>query len=117
MHWSSHKSSPETPPVVRREACSRIAGLLFLSGLILVSCFLLNAAAQKRLSVYSVAANYSLPVVQRATHDYVALLELLDPLGRVNAKLDGRRWRIRYNNVEGEFITGQNRARIQGRAA
>jgi N-acetylmuramoyl-L-alanine amidase len=55
--------------------------------------------------------------MQRANHDYVALLELLDPLGRVSAKLDGRRWRIRYNNVEGEFIAGQNRARIQGRAA
>jgi len=55
--------------------------------------------------------------MQRANHDYVALLELLDPLGRVNAKLDGRRWRIRYNNVEGEFIAGQNRARIQGRVA
>ena len=117
MRWSSSPSSHEAAPAVRREACSRIAGFLFISGLILVSCFLLNAAAQKRLSVYSVAANYSLPVVQRANHDYVALLELLDPLGRVNAKLDGRRWRIRYNNVEGEFIAGQNRARIQGGAA
>src|ERR1700682_6031262 len=116
MRWSSSPSSHEVPPAARREACSRIAGFLFISGLILVSCFLLNAAAQKRLSVYSVAANYSLPVVQRANHDYVALLELLDPLGRVNAKLDGRRWRIRYNNVEGEFIDGTNRARIQGGA-
>ena len=117
MRWSSSPNRHEAPPAVRREACSRIAGFLFISGLILASCFLLSAAPQKRLSVYSVAANYSLPVVQRANHDYVALLELLDPLGRVNAKLDGRRWRIRYNNVEGEFIAGQNRARIQGRAA
>lgn len=117
MRWSSYPSSHEAPPVVRREPCSRIAGFLFISGLVLVSSFLLSAAPQKRLSVYSVAANYFLPVIQRANHDYVALLELLDPLGRVNAKLDGRRWRIRYNNVEGEFIAGQNRARIQGRAA
>jgi N-acetylmuramoyl-L-alanine amidase len=117
MRWSSYPSSHEAPPVVRREPCSRRAGFLFISGLVLVSSFLLSAAPQKRLSVYSVAANYFLPVIQRANHDYVALLELLDPLGRVNAKLDGRRWRIRYNNVEGEFIAGQNRARIQGRAA
>src|SRR3984893_7834045 len=116
MRWSSSPSSHEAPPAVRRE-CSRIAGFLFISGLVLVSSFLLSTAAQRRLSIYSVAANYSLPVMQRANHDYVSLLELLDPLGRVNAKLDGRRWRIRYNNVEGEFIAGQNRARIQGRAA
>ncbi|PYX60510.1 MAG: hypothetical protein DMG76_02510 [Acidobacteria bacterium] len=117
MPWSSYPSSHEAPPVVRGEPCSRIAGFLFISGLVLVSSFLLSAAPQKRLAVYSVAANYFLPVMQRANHDYVALLELLDPLGRVNAKLDGRRWRIRYNNVEGEFIAGQNRARIQGRVA
>lgn len=117
MPWSSYPSSHEAPPVVGREPCSRIAGFLFISGLVLVSSFLLSAAPQKRLSVYSVAANYFLPVIQRANHDYVALLELLDPLGRVNVKIDGRRWRIRYNNVEGEFIAGQNRARIQGRAA
>jgi N-acetylmuramoyl-L-alanine amidase len=116
MPWSSHPSSHEAPAVVRREPCSRITGFLPIFGLVLVSSFLLSAAPQKRLSVYSVAANYFLPVIQRANHDYVALLELLDPLGRVNAKLDGRRWRIRYNNVEGEFFTGQNRARIQGKA-
>src|ERR1700731_1388800 len=116
MRWSSYPSSHEVPPVVRREPCSPIAGFLFIVGLVLVSSFLLSAAAPKRLSVYSVAANYSLPVMQRANHDYVALLELLDPLGRVNVKVDGRRWRIRCNNVEGEFIAGQNRARIQGRA-
>src|SRR6266699_2950882 len=117
MPWSSYPSIHEAPPVVRGEPCSRIAGFLFISGLVLVSSFLLSAAPQKRLAVYSVAANYFLPVMQRANHDYVALLELLDPRGRVNAKLDGRRWRIRYNNVEGEFIAGQNRARIQGRVA
>jgi N-acetylmuramoyl-L-alanine amidase len=117
MRWSSYPSSRQVPPVVRREPCSRIAGFLFIVGLVLVSSFLLSAAPQKRLSVYSVAANYFLPVMQRANHDYVALLELLDPLGRVSAKLDGRRWRIRYNNVEGEFIAGQSRARIQGSAA
>ncbi len=116
MRWSSYPSNHEAPPGVRREPCSRIAGFLFISGLVLLSSFLLSAAAPKRFSVYSVAANYFLPVTQRANHDYVGLLELLDPLGRVSTKLDGRRWRIRYNNVEGEFIAGQNRARIQGRA-
>jgi N-acetylmuramoyl-L-alanine amidase len=73
--------------------------------------------AEKHLSIYSTAANYSLPMVQREGHDYVGLLEVLDPLGRVSAKLDGSRWRIHYNNVLGEFTDGKTRARVQGRDA
>jgi N-acetylmuramoyl-L-alanine amidase len=42
------------------------------------------------------------------------LLELLEPLGTVNAKTEGSRWRLRYNNVMGEFLNGKNRARLQG---
>jgi N-acetylmuramoyl-L-alanine amidase len=82
----------------------------------LCALLLFGAAPEKHLSVYSTAANYSLPMVQRDGHDYVGLLELLEPLGPVNAKADGPRWRLRYNNrVEGDFQSGKNRVRIQGR--
>jgi N-acetylmuramoyl-L-alanine amidase len=67
--------------------------------------------------VYSTAANYSVPLVQREGHDYVGLLELLEPLGRVTAKADNSRWRLRYNNVQAEFEVNKPRARIQGRDA
>lgn len=88
-----------------------------------VVCFLLltlllsAAAPEKRLSVYSTAANYSLPIQQREGREYVGLLELLEPLGSVSAKLEGSRWRLRYNNILGEFNAGKNRARVQGRDA
>jgi hypothetical protein len=52
--------------------------------------------------VYSLAANYSTPIVQREGRDYIGLLELLEPLGKVSAKSDNARWRLRYNNVEGD---------------
>src|SRR5271166_3082316 len=42
-------------------------------------------APEKHLSIYSTAANYSLPVVQREGRDYVGLLEVLDPLGKAAA--------------------------------
>ena len=84
--------------------------LLFLA-VLLVS----GAAPEKHLSVYSSVANYSLPIVQRQGHDYIGLLELLDPLGTVSAKSDATRWRLRYNNILGEFNVGNSRARIQGR--
>jgi N-acetylmuramoyl-L-alanine amidase len=75
------------------------------------------APPEKHLSIYSNAANYSLPIVQRQGHDYVGLLELLDPLGTVSAKSDPPRWRIHYNNILGDFTVGKNHARIQGRDA
>jgi N-acetylmuramoyl-L-alanine amidase len=78
---------------------------------------LFSAAPEKHLSVYSTAANYSLPVVQRQSGDYIGLLELLDPLGTVSAKSDPPRWRLHYNNILGEFMVGSSRARIQGRDA
>jgi N-acetylmuramoyl-L-alanine amidase len=74
-------------------------------------------APEKHLSIYSTAANYSLPIVQRQGRDYVGLLELLDPLGKVSAKTDPPRWRIHYNNILGDFSAGKTHARIQGRDA
>jgi N-acetylmuramoyl-L-alanine amidase len=86
--------------------------------LLLAATLLLSAATpEKHLSIYSVAANYSLSLVQHDGRDYVGLLELLDPLGKVSAKVDGSRWRLRYNSVEGEFQAGKNRAKVQGRDA
>jgi len=89
-----------------------------LAILTMVATLALFAAPQeKHLSVYSTAANYPLPIVQRRGHDYVGLLELLEPLGAVSAKSDGKRWRLHYNNILGEFSEGQSHARIQGHDA
>jgi N-acetylmuramoyl-L-alanine amidase len=84
--------------------------------LILLSAIILSGAGpEKHLSVYSVAANYALPLVQRDGRDYVGLLEVLEPLGRVSARADGTRWRLKYYREEDDFQVGKTRARIQGR--
>ncbi len=89
-----------------------------ISVLSIFAVLLVSAAApEKHLAVYSTAANYSLPIVQRDGRDYIGLLELLDPLGTVSVKSDTTRWRIHYNNILGEFTVGRTRALIQGRDA
>ncbi|MGC1478776.1 MAG: hypothetical protein WA804_23215, partial [Terriglobales bacterium] len=75
----------------------------------------LHSASDQHISVYSPVAVYSLPVLERAGHEYVGLLELLEPLGRVSSQLDHPRWRLRYNAVDAEFAVGKTRARIRGR--
>jgi N-acetylmuramoyl-L-alanine amidase len=83
--------------------------------LLLVAILLSNAAPEKHLSIFSTAANYSVTLVQRDNRDYIGVLELLEPLGKVSVRADGPRWRVRYNNVAADFQAGKNRARIEGR--
>jgi N-acetylmuramoyl-L-alanine amidase len=103
MRWSSDPRSAS----VAFAACASLGVLLLLS------VFLLSSPAdQKRISIYSTAANYSLTVSERDGHDYVGLLEVLEPLGTVTARADGQRWRFRYNKAEGEFTGGKMRVRM-----
>jgi hypothetical protein len=116
MRWISDNRSAGVPPAVA--GASRPRTLAVAASAILISALLLSGAApEKHFTVYSVAANYSLTLVQRDGRDYVGLLEVLEPLGKVNAKSDGGRWRLRYNGVEGDFQVGKPHARIQGRDA
>jgi N-acetylmuramoyl-L-alanine amidase len=87
--------------------------LVFLLALTLFPAAI--SADEKRLSVYSSVARYSLPVIDRAGHEYVGLLELLEPLGRVSAEKNGPRWKLRYNAINSEFVPGNSRAIIDGR--
>jgi len=100
---------------INRALRARRTILAVAAALLICAILLSGAAPDKHLSIYSTAANYSVPVIQIQGRDYVGLLELLEPLGKVSAKADGSRWRVRYNNVQGEFQAGKTRARIQGR--
>jgi N-acetylmuramoyl-L-alanine amidase len=118
MRWTNRFSSAGVPPPVRRALVSSAVGILIFSTILLCTILLSGAAPGKHLSVYSVAANYALPIVQQDGRDYVGLLEVLEPLGKVSAKSDNRGgWRLRYNNVDGDFQVGKTRVRVQGREA
>ena len=69
---------------------------------------------EKRISIYSIVANYSLPVNQWGGNDYVGLLEVLEPLGTVSAKASGNNWKLVYNGVESVFTAGGRRVHVRG---
>jgi N-acetylmuramoyl-L-alanine amidase len=88
---------------------------------VLASLVLLSAApfanptdSGKRMAVYSPVAVYSLPVLDHAGREYVGLLELLEPLGRVSSQSEGQRWKLRFNAIDAEFAGGKTRGRIRG---
>src|SRR5271167_3237947 len=85
-----------------------VAGLLAIASVVLLS----GSAEDRRVSIYSTVANYSLPVVERNRLDYVGLLEVLEPLGTVSARANGDHWRLRYNGADAEFTAGKRGARI-----
>jgi N-acetylmuramoyl-L-alanine amidase len=116
MHWTSNSQDSYGASLAVAQRTS-LRSLLRIFFLVFLCTLLVSGAPEKHLSVYSTAANYSVPLVQREGHDYVGLLELLEPLGRVTAKADNSRWRLRYNNVQAEFEVNKARARIQGRDA
>jgi N-acetylmuramoyl-L-alanine amidase len=74
-----------------------------------------TSADEKHLSVYSSVAVYTVPVVERSGLEYVGLLELMEPLGRVSSQSQGSHWTLRYNAVDAEFVAGRTRARIRSR--
>lgn len=114
MPWSSETSTQYPVPSSRKAGCWVLrAGYWVL----LVVTFLSAAPAtdEKHISVYSPVATYTLPVLQRGDREYVGLLELLEPLGRVSTRTEGRSWNLRYNALDAEFVAGKTRAMIRGR--
>ena len=103
MRWSSRPTN--------RAAWGVLSSIAVFFALVLaVSGF----AEEKRLSVYSGTANYSLTVREKNGTDYVGLLEVLQPLGSVSASSGGRVWRLSFNRVDGEFTPGKSQARVRG---
>lgn len=95
-------------------------GLLLLAALALLHPPRLTsvlAAGEKRLSIYAPSANYSLPVFDYKGQEYVGLFEILEPLGAVQAKTSGSRWKLRFNQASAEFEAGKTTGKINGKEA
>src|ERR1017187_9118198 len=121
MRWSSESRTPapSSQYPVPSSQWKVVCWVLITGYWVLLSAVTLLSAApaadEAHISVYSPVAVYTLPVLNRGGREYVGLLELLEPLGRVSSQTDGRRWKLRYNSLDAEFDAGKTRARIHGR--
>jgi N-acetylmuramoyl-L-alanine amidase len=114
MRLSALGSPRQTSPL-HRPGKRLGARSVSLVALLLVAVLRSGSADEKRISVYSGAANYSLPITDRDGREYVGLFEAVEPLGTVTSRTDGLHWKVRFNDTEAEFTAGKNRARIRGR--
>jgi N-acetylmuramoyl-L-alanine amidase len=115
MRWSSKSKTPVPSTQYPAPSFQRRVGFWVLITGYWVLLAAAPAADEAHISVYSPVAVYTLPVLNRGGREYVGLLELLEPLGRVSSQTDGRRWKLRYNSLDAEFDAGKTRARIHGR--
>ena len=97
-----------THPLLRIHIGFRVFSLL------LVLSLPAGSADDKKIAVFSPAATYSVTVTDRDGREYAGLIEMLEPLGRVSAIIDGSRWTLRYNQVDAEFTNGKKRASVAG---
>src|SRR5512140_2286655 len=89
------------------------ARLVLMAAALLAAALLpLRSQEEKRVSVYSARANYSLNVQERDNSEYVGLLAAVDPLGETTLKMDAKSWRLRFNGMEAEFRPGKKRVRL-----
>jgi len=92
----------------------RLASWLAASGLVLLALFPAPAWQEKRFSVYTPQVGYTLTLLQRDGREYIDLGELLRPLGRVQVRKDGRKWLVKFDDLEGEFTEGKTSGRMAG---
>jgi len=71
------------------------------------------------LSVYSKSASYSVPLIALNGQTYVGLVDLLEPLGSVEARPDGKKFKLRFSapgsrEIELQFHDGKDKGKVGG---
>jgi N-acetylmuramoyl-L-alanine amidase len=78
-----------------------------------------HAQSPDQLTVYSPQTTYSVPMLDIQGHPYVGLIELLEPLGSVEGRVDGKKYKLRFtppggHPVEAQFNEGKDKSKILG---
>src|SRR3954453_20059414 len=85
----------------RKRLSSRwLVGVLLLLSLQVI-------AQEKRLSIYAPQVFFQASVTERGKDAYVGLFDILEPLGRVESRIDGKKWKLTFTGsgeaIEAEF--------------
>lgn len=96
----------------------RISATLWLAAVLV--CLLCSAAAaqEKHLSIYAPQTFYPVSIIDRAGGEYIGLLDVLEPLGKIESRADGKKWKLRFTpanaTIEAEFEAGKRTGTVRG---
>lgn len=71
-----------------------------------------SAAPEQQLTVYTAQTSYSLPVLDRGGKAYIALADLLSPLGASIQHAKSKEWRVQLNQIDLRVTEGKEKATI-----
>ena len=79
----------------------------------------LAQSSEHELSVYSSQSSYTVPIIPANGQQYVGLIELLEPLGTVDARPDGKKYKLRFTapgsrELELQFHDGKEKGKVKG---
>lgn len=118
MPWTEQSKSRPTANPAHKLWDGRHAIAFGLAGLIVLLTVSFLFAQEKRLAVYSSQTFYDVPVIDREGRDFVGLLELLEPLGKVESRVDGRKWILTFKSngspIIAEFQDGRRKGKVRG---
>ena len=83
------------------------------------SVVLAQTGEEVPLSIYSRQAYYTVPLTLENGQSYVDLVQLLEPLGVVDAKVDGKKLKLKFSapgsrELELQFQDGKDKGKIKG---
>ncbi len=78
-----------------------------------------HAQSPDQLTVYSSQTSYSVPLLDQKGQPYAGLVDLLEPLGSIDAKPDGKKYKLRFTppggrQAEAQFNDGKDKVKVRG---
>lgn len=78
-----------------------------------------HAQSSDQLTVYSAQTTYSVALLELQGKPYAGLIELLEPLGAVEGRVDGKKYKLRFtppggHAEEAQFNQGKEKAKLLG---
>ncbi|MGA3055623.1 MAG: N-acetylmuramoyl-L-alanine amidase [Candidatus Korobacteraceae bacterium] len=78
-----------------------------------------QSPAQNQLTVYSPQTSYSVPLLDVNGQPYAGLVELFEPLGSVDARIDGKKYKLHFTPpggrpLEVQFTGGKDKGKVRG---
>jgi N-acetylmuramoyl-L-alanine amidase len=78
-----------------------------------------QSPGQNQLTVYSSQVSYSVPLLDMNGQPYAGLVELLEPLGSVDARADGKKYKLHFTPpggraLEVQFTAGKDKGKVRG---
>lgn len=101
----------------RAPGCTALALLVLL--LLIPAVLGAQSGSERELRVFAPQTTYVVPVFEHNGTPYVGLFEILEPLGRVESRIEKQRWKLTFaapgsRPVEVEFTEGNSQGKLAG---